>query len=162
MDHRAALLFGLDFHQFQAFVGDFHAFHSDFVGIGLQVRRGDLDGKTACGRPSCHRFVLFVEQPHHHVTAAVHPLVGDLVEPTVEVKVLLELASLERDVAEFSHSRHFDLVEIFAVAVPLFDGLDLHIHAGHFHETDFCAAPIHLKVETGQGIFLKCHDIVDC
>jgi hypothetical protein len=130
-------------------VGDFNALHGNLVGIRLEVGGGDFHRKAAGGRPRSNGYVLFVQQPDHHVAPAIDPLVGDLVQPVVEVEVGFELTPFQDDVAILAESGHSYSVEVPAVAVPVFDHLHLHVEAGDFGETDFCAPPVHLKVKPG-------------
>ena len=136
-------------------MGDLQALDGGFVRIGLQVGRGDLHREAPGRGPRRDRFVLLVEEPDRDVATFLDPLIGDLLEPVVQLEVALELAALQGDVVVLHQARHGDAIEVLAVAVAVLDLLPLHDEAGDLGEAELRAAPVDLEVVPGNRIVLR-------
>ncbi len=109
----------------------FQRLYGHFIAIRLQVAGLHLHREGIVHPPCDDRLMVFVEQADGDV-APFHLIQVDGLDPGVVFRIVFEGAALQRDVAEFVQSGHFDFRIIRTVAISIFDGLHLDVHAGDF------------------------------
>jgi len=88
-------------------MGDFDGLDRHLIARGLEPRTFNFDRESVVDIPNDDRLMLLIQQGDNDVPT-LHGVELNRRQPNEEVVVAFDDAALQRDIAEFAQSRHFD------------------------------------------------------